>query len=118
MIVTVENDSMRDQAALCQRLAYVLGLTKEMLEHADAGEWGKVADIEQRRREDLVACFADARPSGEPELVAQAMAALLHLNEQLMLMLKDARQEVMAQGQAFAHNRSATQSYQAVDASF
>lgn len=118
MIVTLEHESLHAQATLCQRLAYVLGLTKDMLEHADAGEWGKVADIEQQRREDLVACFADARPSGEPELVAQAMAALLHLNEELMLMLKDARQEVMAQGEAFARNRSATQSYQAVDASF
>lgn len=118
MMVTIENDSMRAQAQLCQRLAYVLGLTEEMLQHADAGDWGKVADIEQRRREDLVACFADARPSGEPELVAQAMAALLHLNEELMLKLKEARQEVMAQGEAFARNRSATQSYQAVDATF
>lgn len=118
MIVKLENESMVTQAELCQRLAHVLGLTKEMLQHADEGEWGKVANIEEIRREDLIACFIDARPSGEPELVAQAMAALIHLNEELMSKLRSARSDVMAQGEAFTRNRSAQQSYQAVESSF
>lgn len=116
MIVKLDNESMNLQAEHCQRLAYVLGLTQKMLKLADEGEWDQVATMEGQRRDDLIACFADARPSGEPELVAQALATLLHLNEDLMAKLRSARTEVMEQGEAFSRNRHAHQSYQDANA--
>lgn len=115
MIVTVENESAEAQAEQCRRLAYVLGLTQDMLQVAEAGDWDKVARLEQERREDLVNCFAQARPTGDTELVAQAIATLLHLNEELMAKLKVARSSVMEQGAEFTRNRSAASSYMAVD---
>lgn len=117
MIVTIDNESATAQAAQCKRLAYVLGLTQDMLRLADDGDWDKVARLEQDRREDLIDCFAQARPAGDAELVAQAMATLLHLNEELMAKLKAARSSVMEQGAEFTKNRSAASSYAAVDAS-
>ena len=41
-----------------------------------------MAKRELERREDLAACFSDPVPAADVELVAQAMAALLHLNEE------------------------------------
>ena len=117
MIVQLDSDSVAAQAEHCQRLAYVLGMTTDMLAHADRGEWDKVAAMEQERREDLIACFADARPDGDSELVAQALATLLHLNEELMSKLRAARSEVVAQGEALSLNRSAHATYQSVEAS-
>ncbi len=116
MKVTLNNESVIAQAKHCEKLAYILGLTTEMLALADRGEWEKVASMEQDRREDLLECFSQSRPEGDTELVAQAMATLLHLNEELRGKLRAGRSEIMAQGEALSHGRAAHQSYQAVEA--
>lgn len=116
MSAHTQNMLAPDQVAQCQRLAHVLTLTKQMLVHADNGEWEKVAQQELGRRDDLAACFADMAPVADAELFAEAMAALLHLNEELMSKLKVARTAVMEQGREYKRNRNAMDSYQAVDA--
>jgi len=116
-VAVLEDQSMSDQAQQCWRLAQLLTLTRQMLVHADQGQWEQVADRELERREDLAACFSDSVPAANTELIAEAMAVLLHLNEELMAKLKIARDEVMAQGLEYTRNRNAVGSYQAVDAS-
>ena len=106
-----------DKLEQCRRLAHVLDLTKQMLTHAANGEWEQVAEMELLRRDDLMLCFSESIPVGDTELVAEAMATLLHLNEELMAKLKVARSAVMAQGLEIAKNRNAVSSYQAVGAS-
>lgn len=105
------------QAQHCQRLAYVLTVTQQMLALAEAGQWSKVADLEAQRRSDLHACFAQTPDANHSELLAEALAALLHLNEELMSKLRVARHEVMSQGQELASQRHAADAYRAVDAS-
>ena len=114
--MALNNQATSEQLVQCQRLAHVLTLTKNMLAHADKGEWEQVAEREQERREDLAACFSDSAPAADAELVAEAMAALLHLNEELMAKLKVAREVVMKQGREHARNRNALGSYQEIDA--
>lgn len=104
------------QVEQCRRLAQVLIVTKQMLVYADNGEWDLVAERELERREGLAACFSDPIPAADVELAAQAMAALLHLNEELMAKLKVARTEVMTLAQEHTRKRQAVDSYQAVDA--
>ena len=116
MSAQTQNITTLDQVAQCQRLASVLTLTKQMLVHADNGEWEQVAEQELGRRDDLAACFSDMSPSADAELIAEAMAALLHLNEELMSKLKVARLAVIEQGREYKRNRNAMTSYQAVDA--
>ena len=106
---------MSDQAQQCRRLAHVLTLTKKMLSHADEGEWEQVTQLELERRDDLSACFSDARTVADSVLIAEAIAALLHLNEELMAKLKVARNVVMEQGVEYSKNRSAVGSYQKID---
>ena len=104
-----------EQVSHCRRLARVLTMTKDMLVLADQNQWERVAELETERRDDLAACFSNTVSVADSVLVAEAVAALLHLNEELMTRLKTARQEVMEQGIEFSRNRSAVENYQAVD---
>ncbi|MCB1666991.1 MAG: flagellar protein FliT [Porticoccaceae bacterium] len=96
----------------CRRLANVLSLTKTMLNHADAGEWDVVARLEVERRDDLAICFSQALQAIDSVLVAEAIAALLHLNEELMSKLKVARDSVLDQGRTLSRQQLAASSYQ------
>ena len=95
----------------CRRLARVLTMTQDMVRLAEAGEWDAVAECESDRREDLKRCFSEAVAPDNAELVAEALAAVLHLNEELMAQLASARDSVLQQGIAQSRTRSAIDSY-------
>lgn len=97
-----------------QRLASVLSMTREMVDLANAGEWDDVATLERSRRDDLQQCFASPVSPEHGELVAEALAVMLHLNEELMAKLSGARDAVLEQGAQQARRRSALSHYQDV----
>ena len=72
-------------------LAAVIKTTRSMLEAAKKGSWASVAELEVLRRGDLKGCFAISMEGGNRELMAETLAVLLHLNEELMSLLKTAR---------------------------
>ena len=72
-------------------LAGVIKTTRHMLALANQWEWGTVAELESLRREDLQFCFDIPADEDNAELVAEALAVLLHLNEELMNRLASAR---------------------------
>ena len=114
-VVSDQEQPLSDQARQCRRLANVLTLTKQMLVHADKGEWENVTELELERRDDLSTCFAESTSIADSVLIAEAIAALLHLNEELMAKLKTAREVVMAQGIEYSRNLSAVGNYQAIE---
>jgi len=97
-----------------RRLARVLTVTREMVALAEAGDWDAVAGREQDRRDDLARCFTEAVAPDHAELVAEALAAILHLNEELMASLSKARDAVLQQGVAQVRTRSAIGQYELV----
>ncbi|MEM6301912.1 MAG: flagellar protein FliT [Pseudomonadota bacterium] len=97
-----------------QRLAAILETTRSMLELAEAEQWDEVSKLEQHRREELQQCFADPVPPEHGELVAEALAVLLHLNKEMMGHLARARDLVLEQGAQQARTRSALGQYQRV----
>ena len=99
----------------CRRLARVLLMTQEMLERALEEDWDAVAERERERRDDLRRCFTEATPAEHGELVAEALAALLHLNEELMALLAAARERVLEQGVAQVRTRTAIDRYRDVN---
>lgn len=113
--VISQGQPLSDQAQQCRRLAHVLTLTKQMLTHADKGEWESVTELELKRRDDLSTCFAESASIADSVLIAEAIAALLHLNEELMAKLKTARDVVMEQGIEYSRNLSAVGNYQAIE---
>ena len=70
--------------------------------------------MERQRRDDLRACFSQASTPEHNELVAEAIAAILHLNEELMARLKTARDSVLQQGLDQVRTRAAIGEYQDV----
>lgn len=103
-----------DSSGQCRQLADVLTATRQMLEHAGAGEWDQVTDLERARREQLEQCFSDSIAPQHSELVSEALAVMLHLNEELMSLLTAAREAVLDEGVQQARRRSALGSYQDV----
>ena len=109
----LEQDLSTEQSTgQCRRLADVLSVTRTMLEHANAGNWDDVAELERARRDDLERCFSEAVDPRHSELVSEALAVMLHLNDELMGVLASARDAVLEQGVHQARTRSAVGSYQ------
>jgi transposase len=90
-------------------------MTQEMLERAREEDWDAVAERERERRDDLRRCFTEATPAEHGELVAEALAALLHLNEELMALLAAARERVLEQGVTQVRTRTAIDRYRDVN---
>ncbi|MDG2270747.1 MAG: flagellar protein FliT [Halioglobus sp.] len=93
-------------------LATVIKTTRNMLALAEQDAWDAVADLEILRREDLKRCFEIPVQEDNGELVAEALAVLLHLNEELMCQLKTARDQVADEGNTQVRNLEAAGEYQ------
>lgn len=106
--------SLAARTGQCRRLADVLTRTRSMVQHAHAGDWDRVAELERCRRDDLQDCFAAPVAPEHGEIVAEALAVMLHLNEELMGVLATARDSVLEQGAEQSRTRSAIVNYQAV----
>ena len=76
-------------------LAAVIGITSEMLAAARAGEWASVTADEARRRAMLEQCFADPVKPEHSEIFAEALAVLLHMNEELTEVLRFAKGDLL-----------------------
>ncbi len=116
MSAQAANVELIAQVQQCASLARVLNCTQEMLSLAEANQWEKVAELELKRRDELNTCFARPVPVQDAELMAEAVAALLHLNEELMARLAKARTRSMEEGIAFSRGRNAMGQYNAVQA--
>jgi hypothetical protein len=93
-------------------LATVIKTTRNMLALAEQEAWDAVADLEVLRREDLKRCFAIPVREDKGELLAEALAVLLHLNEELMSQLKTARDQVAEESNTQVRNLEAAGEYQ------
>lgn len=87
------------------QLARVLKVTEQMLEQANAGNWDMVEDLEAQRSLELQECF-QMQDDGPSELVAEALATLIYLNEQLVQIVRYARERATAE--RFEHRRALT----------
>ena len=93
-------------------LATVINTTRTMLELSGQEQWDAVADLEKLRREDLVRCFEIPVSGEQGELLAEALAVLLHLNEELMSKLSLARDELALEGKQESRQINAAGEYE------
>ena len=77
-------------------LAAVLKLTQTMLQAAREGEWVEVSEGELHRRALLEECFLKSVDPELSEIFAEALATMLHMNEELVALLEAAKAEVAA----------------------
>ena len=92
-------------------LATVIKTTRNMLALAEQEAWDAVADLEILRREDLKRCFEIPVQEDKGELVAEALAVLLHLNEELASKLLGAREQAREVSRDTAKGRDAVNEY-------
>ena len=93
------------------QLAKLLRCTEEMLNCAQKCDWDSVEALERTRKGEMAACFSDQNEHDTP-LIAEALATLIHLNSQITLLVKQAKDEVLRLQQTLQKGRSAARSYQ------
>ena len=99
------------------QLASVLRLTQRMLEAAQQGDWVEVAEGEARRQSLLQECFEDPIEPHLAEVSAEALATMLHLNEELVALLETAKAELSAAMKGIGGQKKKLAHYLDVDSS-
>jgi len=90
----MKDQSLLDPAGAASCLARVLLMTENMLSLARDDSWDAVTDLEGHRREALAACFATPIPPSQSEIFSEALAAMLHMNEEMIGLLEVAKENV------------------------
>lgn len=93
------------------RLQAVIALSQQMIEQAGRGEWDDFAELEQRRRRDMLACFEVPVVAAEASRVRANIEQLMRLNDQITELLQQARAESARQFQMLQKGRSAVSAY-------
>ena len=88
------DQSVADPAGAASGLAKVLLMTENMLSLARDDSWDAVTVLEEQRREALATCFASPIPPSQSEVFSEALAAMLHMNEEMIGLLEAARENV------------------------
>lgn len=75
----------------CALLASVLTRTSRMLDAARSGDWTLVTAMENKRSQLLKQCFSEPMSPENSEIFSEALAIMLHMNEELVALLNDAK---------------------------
>ena len=78
----------------CALMANILMRTHRMLEAARAGDWDVVTVSEKKRSQLLRDCFVTPIDPANSELFSEALAAMLHMNEELVALVQKAKEQV------------------------
>ena len=92
----------KGQSAL---LANVLMRTHRMLEAARSDDWPLVTAMENKRNQLVKQCFSEPVGAENSELFSEALAIMLHMNEELVALLEAAKEDasVRRTDHQFAH---------------
>jgi hypothetical protein len=75
-------------------MADLLLMSEDMVALAKNDEWDRVTELEELRRQALAQCFESPVALEHSALFSEALAAMLHLNEEVISLLEAAKQEV------------------------
>ena len=95
-------------------LADTIRVTQEMLASGQLNDWNAVADKELTRRGLLEQCFDSPVSEQNSDSVAEALAVILHLNEELLNLLLQAKQASLVETNNHSKSRKAVDEYHEV----
>ena len=84
-------EALLSRRGQCALLANVLTRTSRMLEAARSGDWPLVTAMENKRSQLVKQCFSETVRAENSELFSEALAIMLHMNEELVALLEDAK---------------------------
>lgn len=99
----------------CALMANILMRTHRMLEAARAGDWDVVTASEKKRAQLLRDCFAEPVHPANGELFSEALAAMLHMNEELVALVTQAREAASLNQKKVLSGHKAVAHYLEVD---
>ena len=111
------DQSVADPAGAASGLAKVLLMTENMLSLARDDSWDAVTVLEEQRREALVTCFASPIPPSQSEVFSEALAAMLHMNEEMIGLLEAAKANVAIKRSDQTHTKRSLGHYLDVEQS-
>lgn len=98
--MTVGEDKDRktpDDSCVSQLLADVLLISEKMLQLGREDKWDTVAELESKRAYFLKQCFDSPISDDRFDVFSQALAVMLHLNEELITVLEEAKGQAAIQ---------------------
>lgn len=101
----------------CALMANVLTRTSRMLDAARSGDWTLVAAMENKRSQLVKQCFSEPVSAENSEIFSEALAIMLHMNEELVALLESAKAEVAAATKGQTATVKNLQHYLAVESS-
>ena len=101
----------------CALMANGLTRTSRMLDAARSGDWTLVAAMENKRSQLVKQCFSEPVSAENSEIFSEALAIMLHMNEELVALLESAKAEVAAATQGQTATVKNLQHYLAVESS-
>ena len=75
----------------CALMANILTRTSRMLDVARSGDWTLVAAMENKRGQLVKQCFSEPVSAENSEIFSEALAIMLHMNEELVALLNAAK---------------------------
>lgn len=93
------------------QLARLLQITEKMLEYAQGGDWQSVEELESLRKNELDTCY-HLQEQAPSLVVAEALATLLYLNDQIVALVKLARTQLVSDHNTVSRNKVLIDLYQ------
>ena len=95
----------------CALLANVLTRTSRMLDAARSGDWTLVTAMENKRSQLVKQCFSETVSPENTEIFSEALAIMLHMNEELVALLNEAKQDAAVRHTDDKHSHEAIGHY-------
>jgi len=92
-------------------LANILVRTQRMLEAARSDDWPVVTILEKKRSQLVKQCFSEPVPPENTEIFSEALAIMLHMNEELVALLNEAKQDAAVKHSEDKHSHQAIGHY-------
>lgn len=98
-----------------QRLMTLIATCEEMLLLAGKGEWTRLAELESRRAKELTDYFSMPCSEKDSEAVGEVISILLGMNDRLVTIVTEARNEAGKEVHEIQHGRWAIEQYKEYD---
>ena len=82
-----------------------------MLDAARSGDWPLVTAMENKRSQLVKQCFSEAVSPQNLEIFSEALAIMLHMNEELVALLNEAKQDAAVRHTDDKHSHEAIGHY-------
>ena len=94
-----------------RQLEQIVLLSKDMLAKAADNDWGRVAEIEVRRRELVMRCFRQAEQRQDASEVAAVIQEILRLNQEITELGRRYQEQLGSEIHTSQRGRTASAAY-------